>query len=35
MSSTLWLIVLGGALSIVYGIFTTRSLLAIGGPADN
>ena len=28
MSSTLWLIVLGGALSIVYGIFTTRSLLA-------
>src|SRR5437868_14133337 len=28
MSSTLWLIVLCGALSIVYGIFTTRSLLA-------
>ncbi len=28
MSSTLWLIVLGGALSIVYGIFTTRGLLA-------
>jgi K(+)-stimulated pyrophosphate-energized sodium pump len=28
MSSTLWLIVLGGALSIVYGILTTRSLLA-------
>jgi K(+)-stimulated pyrophosphate-energized sodium pump len=28
MSSTLWLIVFGGALSIVYGIFTTRSLLA-------
>ncbi|MGE3831778.1 MAG: sodium-translocating pyrophosphatase, partial [Parvibaculaceae bacterium] len=28
MSSTLWLIVLGGALSIVYGIVTTRGLLA-------
>lgn len=28
MSSTLWLIVLGGALSIVYGILTTRGLLA-------
>jgi K(+)-stimulated pyrophosphate-energized sodium pump len=28
MTSTLWLIVLGGALSIVYGIFTTRSLMA-------
>ena len=28
MNSTLWLIVLGGALSIVYGIFTTRSLMA-------
>jgi K(+)-stimulated pyrophosphate-energized sodium pump len=28
MSSTLWLIVLGGALSIVYGILTTRSLMA-------
>jgi K(+)-stimulated pyrophosphate-energized sodium pump len=28
MTSTLWLIVLAGALSIVYGIVTTRSLLA-------
>src|SRR5207237_3858868 len=28
MSSTLWLIVLCGALSIVYGIVTTRGLLA-------
>ena len=28
MSSTLWLIVLCGALSIVYGICTTRGLLA-------
>src|SRR5262245_31922129 len=28
MSSTLWLIVLCGALSIVYGIITTRALLA-------
>src|SRR5690349_12214208 len=28
MSSTLWLIVLAGALSIVYGIVTTRGLLA-------
>ncbi|MBL8905560.1 MAG: sodium-translocating pyrophosphatase [Rhizobiales bacterium] len=28
MSSTLWLIVLCGALSIVYGIVTTRSLMA-------
>src|SRR6185295_11823944 len=28
MTSTLWLIVLAGALSIVYGILTTRSLLA-------
>src|SRR5262245_19900359 len=28
MSSTLWLIVLGGALSIVYGILTTRGLMA-------
>jgi K(+)-stimulated pyrophosphate-energized sodium pump len=28
MTSTLWLIVLAGALSIVYGIVTTRSLMA-------
>ena len=28
MASTLWLIVLAGALSIVYGIVTTRGLLA-------
>ena len=28
MTSTLWLIVLAGALSIVYGIVTTRGLLA-------
>ena len=28
MYSTLWLIVLAGALSIVYGIVTTRSLMA-------
>jgi K(+)-stimulated pyrophosphate-energized sodium pump len=28
MNSTLWLIVLAGALSIVYGILTTRSLMA-------
>ena len=28
MNSTLWLIVLAGALSIVYGIVTTRSLMA-------
>ena len=28
MNSTLWLIVLAGALSIVYGIITTRSLMA-------
>jgi K(+)-stimulated pyrophosphate-energized sodium pump len=28
MTSTLWLIVLAGALSIVYGIITTRSLMA-------
>ena len=28
MTSTLWLIVLAGALSIVYGIITTRGLLA-------
>ena len=28
MTNTLWLIVLAGALSIVYGIFTTRSLMA-------
>ena len=28
MSQTLWLIVLCGALSIVYGIITTRGLMA-------
>ena len=28
MTTTLWLIVLAGALSIVYGIVTTRSLMA-------
>src|SRR5205085_10521054 len=28
MSQTLWLIVLCGALSVVYGIITTRSLMA-------
>ena len=28
MTTALWLIVLAGALSIVYGIVTTRSLMA-------
>ena len=28
MTNTLWLIVLAGALSIVYGIITTRGLMA-------
>ena len=28
MTTALWLIVLSGALSIVYGIVTTRSLMA-------